>query len=744
MVCAGLSRPGLSRAPRRGATSVRAPSSDGAADRAAVRASAPAQPHSEGVCSQPVGGSMRAWTWLLVVAIGGCDPNAGVDQDGDGYVGRDDCDDKDAAIHPGADEVCDDVDNDCNGQVDDADDGLTGATVWYSDADADGYGGFELGPLCDPPAASTDVPGDCDDAIINTHPGVPEVCDGIDNDCDDLIDDADPDWYQGNNHRFYRDSDDDGYGSAANSVDACEAPEGYVTDHTDCDDNDPERNPGEPEICDGKDNNCDVATGFLVDDDDPAVDTSSAQTYYRDGDRDGFGRDEAIQVCNPNTVAGIAPTNDDCDDTRNTVYPGAPEICDGRDNDCDGLGDLDDWWDTDWAFRVALDLTAPTRPLSGPPVAADVDLAAAISAAGGNGVPVANSLRLVVQDCAAGYPVIPVEFIDPIEGLFAAAANPSDTAWRGTVLFRYDTDGVWSTIETLAANDTRRVALYFNSTTRGTTSGTAPAAPAMVTSSVGGVVSVDNGDTELELDRAMGGTVTFLGLSGGDSVGAQADSDPGNGLFLAAPGDASSGDWISAVDGTSVSLSTIYSGTMLYMARASGTLSSAHGGYRYTYDYFVINGRPEVYAKVTYTTTAASHVGPQGTFWSQAVRPWQIDNLALIGAGGGTSVRPLSYDWVRASYDSDSRGIFLGWRTLPAHLSNPPTTTNGRYIALAGQDFQANPSANEADVPNNTVLLDHEVLMAMPYDGTWPSVEDDAIGLLSGVSVVPRTPEAAP
>ena len=257
-----------------------------------------------------------------------------------GYVPNgNDCDDSNADVYPGNLEICDGLDNDCNDEIDEG----TGGVV-YADNDGDGFGDINSTmDGCDNTNGYVQNALDCDDGNATINPNATEVCDDVDNNCDEDIDEELKSLY-------YVDTDGDGFGDPLIQAEACYPINGYVTDNTDCDDSEMTVNPNQFEICDLLDNNCDGS-----------IDEGVNNTYYADLDQDGYGDPNVTAAaCTPpfaytsnaddcdDSDARNAKSsgcrqrwvqhtcNNDCDDNNSTINPNQFEACDGLDNNCDG------------------------------------------------------------------------------------------------------------------------------------------------------------------------------------------------------------------------------------------------------------------------------------------------------------------------------------------------------------------------------------------------------------------------
>ena len=124
---------------------------------------------------------------------------------------------------------------------DDIDGSASDATLLYQDLDEDGYGtDDETIQSCESLEGYAEEDGDCDDTAPTVNPGEDEVCDGVDNDCDDEIDEDSAT----DATTWYWDSDGDGFGAGTDTATGCDAPEGYGSGDEDCDDTDDSINPG--------------------------------------------------------------------------------------------------------------------------------------------------------------------------------------------------------------------------------------------------------------------------------------------------------------------------------------------------------------------------------------------------------------------------------------------------------------------------------------------------------------------
>lgn len=205
---------------------------------------------------------------------------------------------------PSADELCDTLDNDCDGAVDEGD----------VCADACCFGDICAGVCA---TASIDDSGSC----VEPSGYGAETCDLRDNDCDGSVD-------EGVASTWYRDVDGDGYGSSAGgTVSGCSPPVGYVANDQDCNDTDGGVRPGAAELAgDGTDQDCD-----------------GQEVCFVDSDGDGFRVAATVlsadNDCSDGGEAAAGAPAGDCDDGNVLVNPGRPEVCNGADDNCDGATD---------------------------------------------------------------------------------------------------------------------------------------------------------------------------------------------------------------------------------------------------------------------------------------------------------------------------------------------------------------------------------------------------------------------
>jgi MYXO-CTERM domain-containing protein len=307
-----------------------------------------------------------------------------------------DCDDGDATVHPGADEVCDSEDNDCDGTIDE--DAAVDALPWYADADEDAFGDPSVTHLaCQEPAGYVADGTDCDDADASRNPGVSDTPgDGIDSDCD-------------GGEACYTDADDDGYRPDGTSTvasadeDCSDGGEALAIEPiADCDDGNAAIHPAAVE-----------RPGDTVD-----QDCDGAESCYVDADADGARTD--FLVASPDVACtalgeALATADIDCDDTDPSAYPAATELTGtGVDEDCDGAercyADADD------------DDYRPDATATVPSADGDCDDA---------GEALATALLGDCDDTSVAYNPAAVE---------ADCADPNDYNCDGSVTFR-NTDG---------------------------------------------------------------------------------------------------------------------------------------------------------------------------------------------------------------------------------------------------------------------------------------------------------------
>jgi predicted lactoylglutathione lyase len=224
-----------------------------------------------------------------------------------------DCNDANAAINTAAAEICNSIDDNCNSQTDE---GLT-FTLYYTDADGDGFGSGASNALCSSPGSGYSTNAlDCNNLNASINPSATELCNNADDNCNSQIDEGL--FFQ----NYYQDFDGDGFGfGSASSL--CASQSGYVNNAFDCNDFQAQISPVAQETCNGIDDNCNTL----------ADDGLQFSNYFLDGDQDGFGSGSPQSLCN-NPGNGYSLVNTDCNDAIAAINPAATETCNSIDDNC--------------------------------------------------------------------------------------------------------------------------------------------------------------------------------------------------------------------------------------------------------------------------------------------------------------------------------------------------------------------------------------------------------------------------
>lgn len=266
-------------------------------------------PGSYGICLFEINTDCSSWSSVICseIIVEDCDL---IDNDGDGVSASTDCNDDDPEVFPGNTEVCDGKDNNCDGVIDE---GLV--FTYYLDTDGDGFGSAANSTeSCDPLNGFVENGDDCDDGNAQSYPGAPEICDGEDNNCDGIIDEG-----------FSAPSDE--------IIIDCESGEDFINfswnDVTNADFYEVVSPSGTQEV---------MTANFILDNISAGAYEITVQAFSNDG---CSGQVYSLQ-CSTSSIDNDGDgftASDDCDDNDPFTFPGAEELCDGKDNNCDGVID---------------------------------------------------------------------------------------------------------------------------------------------------------------------------------------------------------------------------------------------------------------------------------------------------------------------------------------------------------------------------------------------------------------------
>ncbi|HMV67192.1 MAG TPA: hypothetical protein PKA64_10105 [Myxococcota bacterium] len=416
--------------------------------------------------------------------------------------------------------------------------------------------------------------------------------------------------------------------------------------------------------------------------------------------------------------------------------------------------DLDLDGDHELPHRVLVDVTAGLSPIPGAPVTVDVDLGAALAAAGVAGSVDPASVRVVRQDCSLRFPEMPAQFADRLVALDRKADHLSPAGdGRGTVAFLIDDDGDLSTSESLTPGETATFGIYFAA------AGTGAAGPGWSTELVvvtNPPITVSTGPTTVSFDPARGGMLSALSYRGSGPLTDQASSCCGNSLHFWDKNTATGAPfgWVTPQSAPG-DLALLESGPLLAAVRASGqrtgivpSTGADYGTYTYDDLYWVFAGRPEVWHAVRHEAITDCTMEHEPDV-SHGFRPIQLRHASQL--------------YTNATYDNDAGlswmavtgarwGVAVGMPQPPdwfARFANPVGSEVGgpinyAYSAIHGNDFVDVGELPPFVVPAGTVFFDQPAFVLLPYAA--PLADDLPVldGLIEGVEIHPRASEFMP
>lgn len=242
-------------------------------------------------------------------------------------IAKGDCNDGDINVYPGVIERCNGKDDNCDGHTDEV--GAVNCVDYYLDVDDDTWGNSaDKQCLCAPSGDYTATRGgDCNDGDAGISGGGAESCNGVDDDCDSQTDEEGASGCA----EWYRDVDNDTFGDRNDHKCLCASNALYKVDiGGDCNDANGDVNPAQLEGCNDIDDDCDAQT------DEEGAGGCTSHYYDNDGDQYGVGTPKCLCDGSGKYTALVAG---DCADSDGSANPGMTEVCNSKDDDCDGNTD---------------------------------------------------------------------------------------------------------------------------------------------------------------------------------------------------------------------------------------------------------------------------------------------------------------------------------------------------------------------------------------------------------------------